>query len=120
MQENKIFRYPRIELNTKLSGREIVNENFYSLKATIVLPAWPARFQDKEFKMFTEDLIKAIAPGYLTLNFKWLGISRMQKFETLYFDWLEAIKTNADPEARLESCEALTKWLRETDIKKQK
>ncbi|MFB9080632.1 hypothetical protein ACFFLS_21070 [Flavobacterium procerum] len=120
MQENKIFRYPRIELNAKLSGRKVINENFYSLKATVVLPAWPARFQDKEFKMFTEDLIKAIAPGYLILNFKWLGISRMQKFENLYFEWLEAIKTNSDPNARLESCEALTNWLLETDIKKQK
>ena len=120
MQENKIFRYPRIELLAKLSGNGVVNENFYSLKATIVLPAWPARFQDKEFKMFAEDLIKAIAPGYLTLNFKWLGISRMQKFEALYFEWFDAIKTDADPQARVASCEALTNWLRETNINKQK
>jgi hypothetical protein len=120
IEENKTFKYPRIELNAKLSETRVINENFYSLKVTVVLPAWPARFQDKEFKMFTEDLIKAIAPGYLFLNFKWLGISRMQKFETLYFEWLEAIKTNSDPESRLESCEALTNWLLETDIKKQK
>jgi len=120
MHENKTFKYPRIELLAKLSGKKVINEKFYSLQATVVLPAWPARFQDKEFKMFTEDLIKAIAPGYLSLNFKWLGISRMQKFETLYFEWLESIKTNSDPEARLQSCEALTNWLLETDIKKQK
>ncbi|OXA95879.1 hypothetical protein [Flavobacterium hercynium] len=120
IEETKTHKYPRMELNVKLLGNKIIEENFYSLKATIVLPSWPARFQDKEFKMFTEDLIKAIAPSYLHLSFKWLGISRMQKFEDLYFDWLEAIKTESDPKARLESCEVLTNWLLETDIKKQK
>lgn len=120
IEETKTIKYPHIELNVKLPGNKIIEENFYSLKATVVLPSWPARFQDKEFKMFTEDLIKAIAPSYLYLSFKWLGISRMQKFEDLYFDWLEAIKTNSDPKARLESCEVLTNWLLETDIKKQK
>ena len=119
IEENRTQKYPRIELKVKLPEK-VISENFYSLKATVVLPAWPARFQDKEFRMFTEDLIKAIAPGYLFFDFKWLGISRMQKFETLYFEWLDAIKTNSDPEARLRGCEALTNWLIETDIKKQK
>ena len=119
LEENNNLRYPCIKFTIKVSDTEILEEDFYSFKATVVLPSWPARFQDKEFKLFTENMFKALAPAQLCLNFKWLGIAGMQKFEQLYFEWLENNK-NTDPDVRLHNCLPLTKWLQGTSVKNQK
>ena len=120
LEEDQTRKYPCIELMVKLSDKEIISEKFYSLEATIALPTWPARFQDKEFRTFVENMFRALAPSYLCLNFKWLGVSRMRKFEELYFNWLEVAKDITNDEDRIKTSLAITKWLLETDVEKQK
>lgn len=118
LKENQKLKYPCIKFTVKLSDNEVVEEDFYNLRATVVFPSWPARFQDDEFKLFTENIFKTLAPAYLCINFKWLGISRMQKFETLYFDWLESNKEKQD-EVHTNRL-ALTKLLNQASLAKQK
>ncbi len=85
--------YPRFEMLTKLNDSNIIiNEDFYNYKMTVVLPKWPARFQDQEFKKFVEELFKNNVPVFLRIELKWFGINKMKQFEDIYFKWLESKK----------------------------
>ncbi len=118
--ENSTHIYPRFEFLVKLPDGTIIEEDFYNLKVTIALPAWPARFQDNEFRMFTENLLRSIAPAYLRLDFRWLGISRMKKFENIYFQFIEELKKNATSlENRYNFSADMISWLTESYTKKQ-
>jgi hypothetical protein len=86
--------YPRFEMLLKTHDGKILNENFFNMRITIALPAWPARFQEPEFRNFTEDLIRSCAPVGFHFHFLWLGVNKMKEFEVLYFDWLEALRKN--------------------------
>lgn len=72
-------------------------------KLSIILPLWPARFQDNGFQQYVQQLFAKHAPLYAVLNFIWLDLVYMKEFEQYYFAWLDALrqgsaKTN-NPEA---------------------
>jgi hypothetical protein len=89
---NKSGVFPYFEMVVKDSSGKIVQEEFYNMRVTVVLPSWPARFQDPEFKSFVESLFNSASPAHICFNFKWLGIKKMQEFETLYFPWIKSLK----------------------------
>ncbi len=75
----------------------IVLEDFYSFKATVVLPSWPARFQDLGFRSHLQNLFRKHGPAHVSLNFKWMGITEMEYFEHVHGTWLKEKKaTQAD------------------------
>ena len=82
-----IRSYYGFEFLVKQPDGSIIEESFYNQRVTIALPLWPARFQDSEFRVFCENLFRSLAPAYLRLEFYWLGIARMKKFETLFFEF---------------------------------
>src|SRR6202012_2464549 len=57
LNRDKTRMYPRFEMLVRLPGGKIISENFYNMQATIALPSWPARFQDKDFRSFAENLL---------------------------------------------------------------
>lgn len=119
LNEDKTCQYPRFEFIVKLPDGTIIEEDFYNFQVTIALPAWPARFQDNEFRMFTENLLRSIAPAFLRLNFRWLGISRMKKFENNYFQFLDSLKISIHTnDERIKLSAAMTSWLKESYSKK--
>lgn len=67
----------------------IVLEDFYSFKATVVLPSWPARFQDLGFRSHLQNLFRKHGPAHVRFNFKWMGMTEMEHFEKVYQTWLE-------------------------------
>ncbi len=71
-----------------------IREDFFHFRMTVVLPAWTARFQDTGFRVFVENLFREHTPAHIKLQFKWLGIEKMKRFETLYFDWRESMVNN--------------------------
>lgn len=93
---NKTKVYPRFEMLTRNSSGKTISEDFYNMRVTVVLPSWPARFQDLEFRSFTENLFKSSAPAHLGIHFLWLGIERMKEFENSYFEWLNALRTGVN------------------------
>ncbi|MES1250335.1 MAG: hypothetical protein ABUL46_06595, partial [Chitinophaga rupis] len=100
--------FPRWEMYTRRWGHSMLREDFFHFRMTVVLPAWPARFQSKNFKMYVEELFQRHGPAHLRLHFLWLGISEMQKFERHYFDWKDLFISR---EGNLDSCEQTEKLI---------
>lgn len=73
-----------------------VNDSFYSLSNSIVLPAWPLRFRNNDFRQLFRNLVMMNVPAHLEVNFFWLNLSDMRTFEELFFAWQEA-RANVNP-----------------------
>jgi hypothetical protein len=81
-----------LDARFQITEKDIQSQNgsFYSYQCSLVLPAWPSRFQRTEFRRYLKNLVLLHAPAHLTMNFHWLGIGEMAEFENLYEDWLMA------------------------------
>jgi len=90
--KKRMILYPGIENMINRLHDADIREDFFHFRMTVVLPAWPTRFQDKGFRIFTENLFREYAPAHIKLQFKWLGIDKMKKFEDLFFDWRESMQ----------------------------
>ena len=99
-RENKLRFYPRFEMLVKGKDDNMIREEFFNFNMTIVLPAWPARFQDADFQSFVMDLFRTHTPAHIRLYFQWLNISDMRAFEDLYPNWTTALKNQDDPAPR--------------------
>ncbi len=75
-----------------------VNESFFSLKMTFLLPSWPARFQDRNFKESLGNIIYDVLPIHLVAETRMLSLNQMRSFEKIYFDWLKAFDKKSNPE----------------------
>ncbi|RLA13914.1 MAG: hypothetical protein DRQ52_05305 [Gammaproteobacteria bacterium] len=59
----------------------------YSFRASIILPAWPAEFQDMRMRDFVEETLRRQAPAHLALRICWINYGQMQIFESRYRAW---------------------------------
>ena len=59
----------------------------YSFIATVVLPAWPARFRKKENRALLENILYREAPAHVLLRILWLAPHDFCCFETQYKHW---------------------------------
>jgi hypothetical protein len=89
-----------------------IREEFFNFNMTVVFPAWPARFQDPNFRLFAMDLFRMHTPAHIRLYFQWLNISRMKEFEHLYTNWTVAMKNPDDLEPRRQWSEQLIHFLK--------
>lgn len=62
--------------------------NPYEFKATVVLPAWPERARDYNYREYAEEIIRLEAPAHVALDIKWVNRSQMREFEICYRKWL--------------------------------
>ncbi len=85
--------HPRLEMVVKGEGDEVIPEDFFSFNISIVLPEWPARFQDNRFRAFAESLFWYHAPANVKVRLKWLDIDTMKRFEDNYPEWKDGLKT---------------------------
>jgi hypothetical protein len=67
----------------------MVNQDFYSLGISVIMPSWPSRFQNSDFRSLLCNIFCVNAPVHLDIDFYWLELSEMRDFEKVYFDWLE-------------------------------
>lgn len=63
----------------------------YSFRMTLVLPAWPERFQNIDFRRFFEYTARLEAPAHTHLKICWVDNQDMQLFEEAYLEWLQAL-----------------------------
>lgn len=82
----------------KSIDRVIQSNCFYSFGVSVLLPSWPARFNNNRFKTLAEETVKACAPAHIKLNFYWLKPDKIQEFEHLYVKWLELIQHKTENE----------------------
>lgn len=88
------FTQRRVILNRfierEIEGDFQFGEDFFDQNLSIVLPDWPARFQQKSFKFYVESLVRERTPVNIEANVYWLGIQEFKMFEDLYLDWRSA------------------------------
>jgi hypothetical protein len=91
-----------LEMVVKGEGNRMISEDFFSLRMSVVFPSWPARFQDKNFREIAENLFRLNSPAYVKINFIWMNVLNLKKFEALYYDWKRAVSDNMDRETQNE------------------
>lgn len=71
----------------QLSGE--IPASFYSLRMTVVFPAWPARCGEAGFRQFAEETVRINCPAHTHAQCLWLDYQDMRNFEALYGRWLK-------------------------------
>jgi len=77
----------RFHMVVKGEDHLMISEDFFRLKMSVIFPSWPARFQDKSFRDAAENLFRLNAPAHVKINFIWMGLSKLKRFEAWFLDW---------------------------------
>lgn len=67
------------------------NEDAYSFRATCILPYWVGRFDNMDFRRFVERTIREEAPAHIFMKICWIDQTQMNKFQSAYKEWLNAL-----------------------------
>jgi hypothetical protein len=67
----------------------------YSFWMSVVLPYWPERFRDMNFRHFVERTLRLEAPAHVALKICWVNAYQMHQFDGVYRRWLEQFSLNA-------------------------
>ena len=77
------------------SQEEIEIKNFdkdpYSFRISIILPSWPEKFRNINFRRFVERTIRMETPAHIFPRICWIDFEQMKKFETAYKAWLKEL-----------------------------
>lgn len=108
------FTQRRVILNRFIEGaKEEFGEDFFDQSVSIILPDWPARFQQESFKSYLHDLILERLPVHIEANVYWLGLKEFKEFEDLYLNWKEAkIQCSEDKQDLKEHSMGLARMLK--------
>ena len=66
--------------------------DWFSLRVSILLPDWSARFADPDFQELAEETIFRTLPAHIHASFHWLDFRHMREFESLQRAWREAYR----------------------------
>ncbi len=61
----------------------------YSFRVTAVVPYWPKRFLNEDFRNFFEATLRMEAPAHVHVKICWVTKEALEIFEAFYFKWLE-------------------------------
>jgi|GEM_PF-986909 len=76
-----------------------VDETFFSFRMSAIMPNWPVRFQDPNFRQNFENILYRESPVHLVSNSYWLDLMTYSAFEAKYFQWISLQSNrNAGPE----------------------
>lgn len=80
---------------TKISGEKPVccpgTNDPYSFTISVVLPSWPTRFRNLDFRRHVEKKIRMETPAHIFARICWVNMVQMGEFETALTNWKEAI-----------------------------
>jgi hypothetical protein len=66
----------------------LAGQDPYSFWISVILPYWPERFLNIDFRRFVEQTLRLEAPAHVALKIAWLDVRQMREFEVAYHDWL--------------------------------
>ena len=78
----------------------------YSYRLHILLPAYAGRFQQIEFRRFAEQVIREETPAHLLPKICWISREDMTAFETAWRAWLD-VQAGVDTTGRAQKLQAL-------------
>ncbi|HKJ40506.1 MAG TPA: hypothetical protein VKA27_00380 [Sunxiuqinia sp.] len=93
-QKSKNYSQRRLVFQRKLPSGEIINEDFFDMNVSIVLPNWPARFQDERFNDYVYELINERIPAHIGNSILWIDLNKFNVFEEKYRVW-EKVKSES-------------------------
>lgn len=73
----------------------------YSYRIHVILPAYGSRFQSMDFRRFAEELIREETPAHILPKICWIDNDDMARFEKDYRDWIY-LKAGAEKAKRQE------------------
>ena len=79
------------------TGKEI-EESFFCFKMSFILPSWPVRFQNENFRSNFESTVMENAPAHLAFSSYWIDFNEMVKFESKYYEWMSLISKSPKSE----------------------
>jgi hypothetical protein len=81
---------------------DLISEDFYSYRSSILIPTWTARFDNSEFRAIAEDIILENSPANVSLQVVWLDPDDMEAFEENYYSWMEEKSSESPDKKRLD------------------
>lgn len=66
----------------------------YSMRITVLLPAWSERFINLDFRKFVERTIRLETPAHILPRICWVDREDMSDFERVYKEWLEYLASH--------------------------
>jgi len=94
--------YPRLKMLVQVKDDKLISEDFFSFNMSVVLPDWPARFQNLSFRSCVEGLFKYHAPVHLKLHIQWFNVNKMIKFEPVFLQWKQSLASDRSHDDALE------------------
>ncbi|MEL7163156.1 MAG: hypothetical protein AAFN92_20520, partial [Bacteroidota bacterium] len=86
--------YPAVEIAAPVAVETYVpGADPYSHWITVLLPSWPFRFQNANFREFFEASLRRETPAHLALKICWLDPKQMRDFEARHRRWLATLGT---------------------------
>lgn len=82
-----VFRQRAVVFVSLLEDGSEIREDFFDLRATLVLPDWPVRFQESHFRFFLENEVRDRVPAHMDVQIQWLNLREMESFETIHSKW---------------------------------
>ncbi|MBS1911431.1 MAG: diguanylate cyclase [Bacteroidetes bacterium] len=79
--------------------RECFDEDPYSYRIHVILPAYDCRFSDIEFRRWAERVIREETPAHILPKICWIDQDDMTELEACYRDWIY-LKSGADASNR--------------------
>jgi hypothetical protein len=67
---------------------DCAEEDPYSYRIHVILPAYGGRFEDMEFRRWAEQVIREETPAHVQPRVCWIGRDDMATLERLYRDWI--------------------------------
>ncbi|MBD2199394.1 MULTISPECIES: hypothetical protein [Calothrix] len=80
--------------NSEAEPWRLTQQDPYSFWISIILPYWPERFRDMNFRTFVERTLRLEAPAHIALKIAWLNLEQMRQFEDYYRNWLQELAQN--------------------------
>lgn len=87
--------YPKYVFDVATEKGAVIDERFFDISISVVLPAWPARFQQEGFREFLARTFRQHLPAHMHVHFYWLGILALGRFESCYAAWRPIIQDDA-------------------------
>ncbi|GAB3218632.1 hypothetical protein J0A67_03165 [Algoriphagus aestuariicola] len=107
LHQEGVFRQRSVVFLRKLENGKEVREDFFDLKASLVLPDWPSRFQESHFRYFLTNEVRDRVPAHMEVQVYWLSLIEFGSFESCYKTWWEHFKSQAPRKQLAESAYSL-------------
>ena len=65
--------------------------DYYSFRISVILPFWPIRFRNLDFRQYVERTIHQETPAHILAKICWLNLEQMNELEDCYQQWLQTV-----------------------------